>query len=110
MIRLCHIKSLDKSLETLDPPAVGPVESPFSAVGPFLKDGEPAANAIVFGQGTDGKGHPSNAAYRRKILNNASEFKGNSDREGKRNVTIRVVEEFQRKVISFYGKRRKHGS
>lgn len=76
-------------------------EWPFSALGPFLKNGEPSANAIVFGQGTDGKSHPGNAAYRRKISKNASEFKSKSDTKEKHNVTMRVVDEFGREGYFF---------
>jgi hypothetical protein len=82
---------------------------PFSALGSFLTSGDATPNGIVFGQDTDGKGNPANAAYRKKISNNASELKYNSDREDKRNITIRMVEEFRNEGY-FYGKRRKCGS
>ncbi len=77
MVQVGRIKALDKSLDTQDAPPVNGVEGvvgewPFSALGPFLTNGEPAPNGIVLGQGTNGKGTPANVAYRKKISNNTS--------------------------------------
>ena len=81
-------------------------EWPFSALGPFLKNGEPYANAIVFGQETDDKGNSGKATYPKKSIY-SSEFKSNSDTEEKHNIAMRGLRSFEGKDISFYRSRRR---